>query len=157
MARGACLAQKDQDSSEYKLCEFWSKKFTETEMNWHVYSKELSALLLALEHWRIYIQASPFPTIVFTDHCNLIHLYNLVKISNLNQRLHRWASIFQEFDLIIKHIPVKNNILADYLSRVKDPLQLVTTPINHDLNPTEINIIEDSTELLLDIILQPKS
>ena len=136
VARGACLAQKDENSPDYKLCEFWSKKFTEQEMNWHVYSKELSVLLLALDHWRIYIQASPYPSIVFTDHGNLIHLYNLVKIPNLNQRLHRWASIFQEFDLIIKHIPGKNNILADYLSRVKDPLSEISQQPHKSITET---------------------
>ena len=139
VARGACLAQKEPDSNDYQLCEFWSKKFTSQEKNWHVYSQELSALLLALDHWRLYIQASPYPTIVYTDHHNLLHLYNLVKLPNLNQRLHRWASMFQEFDLIIRYIPGKNNILADYLSRVEDPLIPASNTDNTNLQPSDDN------------------
>ena len=52
VARGACLAQTNPniDNTQYKLSEFWSKKFTQNELNWHVYSKELSALLLTLDH-----------------------------------------------------------------------------------------------------------
>ena len=130
IARGACLAQQDLKSPGYELCEFWSKKFTKAELNWHTYSKELSAILGALLHWRIYLNSSPHPTIIYTDHHNIVHLYNITKLPNLSQRLQRWACIFQEFDLIIRHIKGEKNILADYLSRALKPLEQpeITTP-----------------------------
>jgi len=38
-------------------------------------------------------------------------------MKNKHQRLMRWSLILQEFDLEIKHIKGKDNVLADALSR----------------------------------------
>ena len=61
----------------------------------------------------------------------------MVKIPNLNQRLHRWAA------LLIKHISAKNNILADYLSRGQEPLTEIETQ-------TQINLLENEIHIPLD-------
>ena len=72
-------------------------------------------MLLALQHFEVYLGGSSFPIVVYTDHNPLVFL---ARMSNSNQRLMRWALIIQEFNLDIRHKKGSQNIVADALSRV---------------------------------------
>ena len=50
--------------------------------------------------------------IVETDHKNIIHVMNAVE-----GRLARWRLMMQELDFTVQHIPGKENVIADALSR----------------------------------------
>ena len=54
------------------------------------------------------------PILVFTDHNPLTFIH---KMRNKNQRLTRWSLMLQEYDVIIRHIKGKDNVIADALSR----------------------------------------
>ena len=54
------------------------------------------------------------PVQVFTDHNPLVFIN---RMKNNNQRLLRWSLALQEYNLEIKHIKGKENIMADALSR----------------------------------------
>ena len=60
-------------------------------------------LVLALEHFDVYLGSTPFKIKVYTD--------------NKNQRLVRWSLALQEYNLEIQHIPGSENVVADALSR----------------------------------------
>jgi hypothetical protein len=68
----------------------------------------------SLTHWRQYLEWTCKPFIVLTDHNNLQFWKSPQK---LNRRTARWHADLQEYDYLIHHIPGKENIPADTLSR----------------------------------------
>jgi hypothetical protein len=93
---------------------YFSKKFNPHQRNYSTIEKETLGLILSLEHFEVYLCASKHPILVYTDHNPLTFLQ---RMQNKNQRLMRWALWVQDFDLDIRHIKGKENIVADALSR----------------------------------------
>ena len=93
---------------------YFSRKFNGAQRNYSTIEKELLSLVLALEHFEIYV-SSGRPIQIFTDHNPLIFLNNL---KNKNQRLLRWSLRLQKFNLVISHVAGKDNVVADALSRI---------------------------------------
>ena len=58
---------------------------------------------------------SSIPVIVYTDHNPLVFLNSM---RNSNQRLMRWCSFLQAFNLDVRHVRGRDNVLADTLSRL---------------------------------------
>ncbi len=77
--------------------------------------KETLAFILALQHCEVYVTSGQFSVEVFTDHKSLTMLTFLSRIKK-NQRLTRWNLFLQECNLGVKHIPGKQNLVADTLS-----------------------------------------
>ena len=109
---GAVLAQSDEVGVN-KPVSFFSKKFSKSQRNYSTVEKETLALILALEHFDVYVSGTKIT--VFTDHNPLTFLS---KMKNKNQRLTRWSLLLQEYNLDIRHVSGKDNIVADALSRV---------------------------------------
>ena len=76
--------------------------------------KECLSLILALQHFEVYLASSVAPIVIFTDHNPLTFIH---KMKNKNQRLLRWSLMLQEHNLDIRHIKGKDNIIPDALSR----------------------------------------
>lgn len=83
-------------------------------MNYSTIEKETLAMLLALQHFEVYVGSSSLPVTVYTDHNPLVFLSTMY---NHNQRLMRWALLVQGFNLVIRHKKGAENIVADTLSR----------------------------------------
>ena len=111
---GAMLFQEGLDGIDHPVC-FYSKKFNVHQQNYSTIEKECLGMILAVQHFDIYLTAATFPILVFTDHNPLTFLH---KMKNKNRRIMRWAIYLQEFDLQIQHIAGKDNIIPDALSRV---------------------------------------
>ena len=94
---------------------YFSKKFNEAQRKYSTVEKETLSLVLALSHFEIYLSNSPIPIKVYTDHNPLVFLN---KFKNKSQRLTKWSLILQEWNLDINHIPGKDNVVPDVLSRV---------------------------------------
>lgn len=95
---------------------FWSKKFIEAEKNYQVHDQELLAIVLAVKHWRHYLEGCHHPFEIFTDHQNL---QGFMKVKSLNGRQARWAIELAPYDFTIKHRPGSTNP-ADGPSRRPD-------------------------------------
>ena len=113
LGAGAVLSQEDESGVEHPVC-YFSKKFQKHQRNYSTIEKEALSLLLALDHFNVYLECTNYPVLVFTDH-NPLTFVNRMK--NKNQRLLRWSLILQDRNLVIKHIKGKNNVIADTLSR----------------------------------------
>ncbi len=88
---GAVLLQEDDQGIDHPVC-FYSKKFNHHQVNYSTIEKEALALLLALQHFEVYVGSSSQPVDVYTDHNPLIFLQQM---SNKNHRLMRWSLICQ--------------------------------------------------------------
>ena len=99
---------------EHPVC-YFSRKFDQHQKNYSTIEKEALALLLALQHFDVYLNTTIFPIVVFTDHNPLVFVN---KMKNNNQRLLRWSLLFQEYNLKIHHTCGKDNVIADALSRI---------------------------------------
>ena len=111
---GSVLLQEDTKGFEHPVC-YYSKKFSPCQAKYSTIEKEALSLVLALQHFEVYLGSTAGPVIVYTDHNPLTFLN---KMKNKNQRLLRWSLFLQQFNLDIQHIKGKHNIIADALSRV---------------------------------------
>ncbi|KAL3992385.1 DnaJ-like proiein [Sarotherodon galilaeus] len=111
---GAVLLQEDLQGLDHPVC-YFSRKFNKNQLNYSTIEKETLALLLALQHFHVYLGSSMLPLVVYTDHNPLVFL---ARMFNHNQRLMRWALLLQEYNLSIHHKKGSENVLADGLSRL---------------------------------------
>ena len=111
---GSVLMQKYDDVLE--PCEYWSRKFQDSESRWHVSEKELAAIVYSLEKWEKYLLGPHF--VVFTDHRNLVELHKRCDNNTTsNSKLNRWFVRIEQFDFTALYIKGILNVAADYLSR----------------------------------------
>lgn len=111
---GAVLLQEDSHGIDHPVS-YFSKKFIAAQRNYSTIEQETLALLLALQHFEVYIGSSPLPVIIYTDHNPLVFLQQM---QNANQRLMRWSLLVQDFNLEVRHKKGTDNVMADALSRV---------------------------------------
>ena len=95
---------------------YFSAKMTDAERNYDVREQEFMALVRACQHWRHYLHGTQ-PFTLLTDHDSLKYHRSM---PNLSGRLARWIERMAEFDYILRHIPGKENVVADALSRRAD-------------------------------------
>ena len=110
---GAVLLQ-DGEGGMCHPVGYFSVKFKKHQLNYSTIEKETLAMLLALQHFQVYVGSSSPPVTVFTDHNPLVFLKQMY---NHNQRLMRWALLAQEYNLDIRHKKGADNVVADALSR----------------------------------------
>ena len=112
-AAGAVLLQQDHNDIEHPVA-YFSKKFNKHQKNYSTIEKELLAIVLAIDHFEVYVNSGGFPLTVYTDHNPLTFLN---RMKNSNRRLLNWSLKLQEYTLDIKHIKGQDNVIADWLSR----------------------------------------
>ena len=115
-AIGACLSQKQKDGTLRPVA-YYSRKMTPAELNYDVHDKELLAIVIAFEQWRVYLEGSKYPVAVQTDHKNLT-TFTTTKI--LNRRQVRWAEALASYNFTITYRKGSENARADALSRRQD-------------------------------------
>ena len=110
---GAVLIQVGDEGLDHPIS-YFSRKLNKHQVNYSTIEKETLALVLAVQHFEIYLSVGTFPVRVYTDHNPLKYLN---QFKNKNQRLTRWSLFLQEYNLEINHIAGRDNVLADSLSR----------------------------------------
>ena len=91
---GAVLMQEDDLHICHPIC-YLSKKLNRHQRNYSTIEKEALAVILALQHFEVYLYAVPRPIVIYSDHNPLMFVQ---KMKNKNQRLLRWSLALQEFD-----------------------------------------------------------
>lgn len=109
---GAMLTQ-NLDGKEHPIA-YMSRSFTSAEKNYSITERETLAVLVALEHWRCYIENGQTFT-VYTDHSALKWFLSL---DNPTGRLARWGVRLSSFNFVIKHRRGVDHVIPDALSRV---------------------------------------
>jgi hypothetical protein len=109
---GAVLLQEGNGQVDHPIA-YMSKKLNSCEKNYSTIEKECLALVWAVERFQIYFGSNP--VVIFTDHNPLVFIN---KSKGTNRRILRWSFFLQQFNLDIRHIAGKDNVLADTLSRI---------------------------------------
>jgi transposase InsO family protein len=91
-----------------------SKKLIPAERNYATVEKECLAIVWGIEKFSPYLYGKPF--IVQCDHQPLQHLQ---RMKTSNSRLMRWAMQLQPYNFSVEAIPGKDNVGADFLSRLE--------------------------------------
>lgn len=97
---------------EEKVISYMSHKLTTAQRKYSTTERECLAVLLAIEHFRAYIEGSKFS--VITDHSSLSWLQ---KLKDPVGRLGRWILKLQQYDCKIIHRKGTFNVVPDALSR----------------------------------------
>ena len=105
VALGAILHQNG------KLIGIYSKKLNDVELRYPIQEKEALGVIRALEHFRTIIFNSPIT--IRCDNRNL-----LFDKQDIRQKTQRWKILLSEYDHVFEAIKGKDNIGADYLSRM---------------------------------------
>jgi hypothetical protein len=114
LAIGMC-AKQERDGKWHPIA-YHSRKFTSAEENYDVHDKELLAIVVALEHWRVYAESCS-DLLIFSDHKNLV---TFTTTKTLNRRQVRWSETLGQHKFKIVYTPGKDKGRADALSRRSD-------------------------------------
>eukprot|EP00253_Pinus_taeda_P030628 PITA_30628 len=109
---GVVLGQKDL--IPYAI-NYTSKNLTPTELNYTVTEKEFLVVVHAINKFRHYITGHE--TFVHTNHSPIRYLMSK---PITNGSVTRWLLLLQEFNIIVLDRPGKQNIVADFLSRIQN-------------------------------------
>ena len=115
-ATGAVLIQRGKDGARIEVG-YHSKALTPTERRYDVYDRECLALVRAFKQWRHLLEGHPHKIKVWTDHANLARFREGQALSDKHKR---YSLFLTRFDFDFYHIPGKQNITADALSRRSD-------------------------------------
>ena len=90
-----------------------SKKLAPAETKYSTLEKECLGIVWGITKFRLYLAGKPFA--LQTDHQPLAYIN---KTKYQNDRIMRLALSLQRYDYTVQDIPGKDNVVADYLSRV---------------------------------------
>jgi hypothetical protein len=136
---------------EEKLISSISHKFSTAASKWSTPEQECFAMIYALHEYRGYLLGHHF--IVETDHRNLLWLRGSVMNEKCNRKIIRWYLSTLEFDFEIKHIPGKDNIWADALSRlyaILPSIKELSDRVNNINEEEEMDVSPEHLKLFYD-------
>ena len=104
---------------------FYSRTLNNAEMKYPIYDLEGLAIKVCLQKWKFFLLG--YKTIVRTDNKPVMAL---LKNNQCEGRIGKYLASIMEFNVTYEHIPGKENILADYLSRYVKSVKLLPNDIN---------------------------
>ena len=110
---GAVLLHIHPTSKETRTLGFWSHHLQPAERNYSATKLELMGIIRALEHFEDFTTGRQ--VIVHTDHKPLL---GLIWGKDPAPVIWRWLERLFRFDFRLVHIQGKDNVIADYLSRI---------------------------------------
>ena len=106
------LSQTSHDGTERPIA-FASNKLSRTQQNWSTVEREAFAAIWVLQKFRNWIFGSEIT--LYSDHNPLTFLTECAPKSS---KLMRWSLALQEFNVLFKFKPGRENTAADCLSRI---------------------------------------
>ena len=137
---GAVLLQKQVDD-EWKPIAYISRSMTPTEQRYAQIEKEALAFTWACEWFSSYLTGLQFH--IHTDHKPLVPLFSTKHLEELPIRVQRFRLRMMRFTFTISHVPGKDLIIADSLSRAP-----VDEPVEADM------MLEEETRAFIDVVMR---
>jgi hypothetical protein len=111
---GMVLYQLHREAPDSELIHqvimFASQKFSDQARRWATIEQEAYAVFWSVKTCEFYLRFKPF--VLETDHANLQWME-----ASLVAKIIRWRIYLQGFSFMLRHIPGKQNAVADWLSR----------------------------------------
>jgi hypothetical protein len=98
------------DTSVLQPIAIVSKKFSSQATKWSTIEQEAFGIFHCVQQLAYYLRAKCF--ILETDHRNLLFMEQ-----SIVPKIIRWRAYLQSFQFLLRHIPGKDNVAADYLSK----------------------------------------
>ncbi|GKF44234.1 putative reverse transcriptase domain-containing protein [Tanacetum coccineum] len=95
-----------------KVIAYASRQLNIHENNYTTHDLELGSVVFALKIWRHCLYGTKCS--VFTDHKSLQHILDP---KEFNMRQHHWLELLNDYECEIRYHSVKENVVADALSR----------------------------------------
>ena len=114
---GAALLQIFEEGEKPKPIAFWSRKLKSAETRYATIEKECLAIIEGVKKFHSYLYGATFT--LETDHQPLSYLKTYAA-DGKNGRLTRWTLFLQDYNFNIRYIRGKDNVLADFLSRMPE-------------------------------------
>ena len=108
---GAVLMQEHE--GKLHPVAYASKKLTNAEMKYFSLEKECLTIIWGVGKFRLFLPGKKF--VLQTDHKSLTFLSTA---RYKNDPIRRWSLSLQGYDFMVKDIASKENVMADYLSRI---------------------------------------
>ena len=109
---GGVLEQ--HDGSSWRPLAFFSRALSATQVKYSTYDRELLAIFESIKHFLYFVDGRSFA--IVTDHEPLVSAFKSPNTSPIARR-QRQLEFISEFTSVIHHVPGKDNIIADLLSR----------------------------------------
>ncbi|KAG8492316.1 hypothetical protein CXB51_009828 [Gossypium anomalum] len=113
---GAILFE-ETDGKRY-LCGYKSGRFSDAEIHYRSTFKEILAVKKGIAKFEFHLRGYQF--LIEMDMSSFPQMLKFKQKVVPHPQLLRWAEWFSEFSFEVKHIPGKQNVLADLLSRPKE-------------------------------------
>ncbi len=139
---GAVLIQKQPESEDWKLVVFISRQLSDAEKHYAQIEKEALAATWACERLQSYLLGMSFT--IETDHKPLVPLLSSKALDELPPRVLRFRLRLLKFTYNMVHMPEKQLITADTLSRA---------PVGHTATQEEEEL-EADVQIFVDSIRQ---
>lgn len=142
IAVGVVLGQQ-VDKVPYAVY-YVSKNLAPADLNYTVTKNEFLVVIYAMNKFQHYITG--YPTFLHTDHVAIKYLMNKPVTPG---RITRWLLLLQEFDITIVDKPGKDNVVADFLSKLENNIE--GTPIEDSFPYEYLFAISANTPWYVDI------
>ena len=149
---GGYLFQEGSNGEE-NVIRYFSRAWNSVQEKWDIVEREAFALIYGVTKCEEIIDG--FHCTIFTDHKPLIYMMKAVNSGKAKAKVFRWMFLLRSFDIDVIHVPGKENIVADTLSRkpfVRKMNQInVVEEMNHiddnKCDPTMRNVIGNGEDL----------
>ena len=75
---GSVLLQEDENGVDHPVC-YFSKRFNASQMSYSTIEKECLSLILAVQHFEVYLTSSSLSIVVYSDHNPLTFINKMKK------------------------------------------------------------------------------
>lgn len=133
-AMGASLEQFVEGT--WKPLAFFSKKFNPSQCKYSAYDRELTAIYEAIKHFKYFLEGRNFK--VVTDQKPLTFAFKQ-KADKASSRQRRQFCFISQFTTCIEHLPGKDNVVSDSLSRI----DMIRLPANIEMPELAKHQLED--------------
>uniref|UniRef100_A0A915D866 Reverse transcriptase RNase H-like domain-containing protein n=1 Tax=Ditylenchus dipsaci TaxID=166011 RepID=A0A915D866_9BILA len=132
---------KDDDQALHPII-YSSRLLNKAESKYASIEMESLAIVFAMQQYRPYLFACPYPSIVYTDN---VAAASLLKRKDLSGRLAKYQLALGEYYIELRHRSGKSNFLADALSRYPPAEEQLLPVVLMIKSPISVQTVAEET------------